>query len=144
MRFAVLLSGILMAACTTPSLNTPVSHHTPLPNLAAQWQVVQWPNIVQAAMPNVVLDWRALPRGTAHAGCNTLMYQLQIDEQAQQVALGSVASTRMACGDEARVEMNVARGLGNQRFTVRGDGNDVILTNEHGVELRLRRIDETQ
>lgn len=127
-----LLASLAACTATTTQVNEP-------PSLTALWRVVDWQTVAADwSRESVLLDWRQLPRANANAGCNMLRYEVQ-QPQAQQVRIGAIASTRMACGDKSQLEMDVVRALGQHTFDVRFDGQDLLLRNEQGEMLRLRR-----
>jgi heat shock protein HslJ len=70
----------------------------------------------------IVLTFTAPDRLTAHAGCNTLMCQAQVDDARLHVA-DDVASTRMACSDElqAQDEWLSAFLVDDPEYTFTGD-----------------------
>ena len=142
--FGALMSMVVLAACTSPSVSQPEqaskaqvqTQQTAQPTLAAKWRVVAFNKFTEKELAdkNAYLDFSKMPKAYGNMGCNGMMFQVNVIG-ADKVDFGPIATTMMLCEDMKLEDAFLRKqSVWNYRF----DGNDLILE-QKGISIRLRR-----
>ena len=142
--FGALMSMVVLAACTSPSVSQleqasksqVQTQQTAQPTLAAKWRVVAFNKSTEKdlAGTDAYLDLSEMPKAYGNMGCNGMMFQANVIG-AGKIDFGHIAVSMMLCEDMKLEDAFLRRqGIWNYRF----DGNDLILE-QKGISIRLRR-----
>lgn len=117
---ALCLLGLVTVSCSHSAKQLPMKseshpHHsaltkTQIQQLAKRWRVVGFANYSQQklAQHSAHIDLTPLPQATLYAGCNQIMFQL--DVSGNHLSVGELMSTRMACMDNV-LEQDLSAAL---------------------------------
>lgn len=143
MKFVPFLCAALLCACTTSNMtnqqNT-IANQQNMPSvpLAGKWQLAEFTGFSaqQIQQAKAYMDLSEMPKAHANMGCNQLMFQVKTID-ATKIQFDNMASTRMACGDEMKLEQAFSQASRQGVWTYSLQNNRLILRHATGVEMQF-------
>ena len=139
-QLTTLMMGSILCACTPAEpmqTNTDATPTVSPAQLKRVWMLTALAGFSKNELTaaKAEMNWTALPQAAAYMGCNRMMFNADVSGDGK-VAVGAVASTRMYCADNMKLENTFGRLLPEMKY-YRLHGHELTLHNGQGTEMRF-------